>query len=229
MCNLYRSVPPARLVETFRRPLVGQHYAETIAPLKPGPFVLADRIQVGQWGLIPHGSKTRTPMRSDGKTRLSTNNCRRETVASAWTYRHAWSRGQRCLIPAESFDEPYWGTGRNTWWRFHRQDGTPWALAGIWSEWTDPATGEIVHSYSMLTQNCDAHPLLRLMHKPDPQLPPHAQDKRAVVPIEPQHWDQWLTGSQADAQALIRLPALDLLRHGAADPLQQLELPIASA
>lgn len=34
-------------------------------------------------------------------------------------------------------------------------------LAGIWNEWVDPETGELVPSYSMLTINCDDHPLLR--------------------------------------------------------------------
>ena len=28
-------------------------------------------------------------------------------------------------------------------WRFRRADGMPWGLAGLWSEWKDPQTGEI--------------------------------------------------------------------------------------
>jgi putative SOS response-associated peptidase YedK len=35
--------------------------------------------------------------------------------------------------------------------RFARVDGQPWVLAGLWSEWTDPVTGELVPSYTMLT------------------------------------------------------------------------------
>jgi putative SOS response-associated peptidase YedK len=148
---------------------------EGIGPLQQGPFIVPGRAIVGQWGLIPYGSKTREPTRGDGKP-LSTNNCRRETVATAWSFRGPWARGQRCLIPALDYDEPYWGTGKNIWWRFARADGQPWALAGIWSEWTDPDTGEVVPSYTMLTQNCDEHPLLRAFHKPDPALPPDKQD-----------------------------------------------------
>jgi putative SOS response-associated peptidase YedK len=83
---------------------------------------------VGQWGMIPPGSTTRMPMTKLGR-RMSTNNARVETVASAWTFRFPWARGQRCLIPADSYDEPYWGTGKNIWWRFRRADGQPWALA----------------------------------------------------------------------------------------------------
>lgn len=119
---------------------------------------------------------------------------------------------------------PIGGTGKNTWWRFGRADGQPWALAGLWSEWTDPSTGEVVPSYTMFTQNCDAHPLLNRFHKPDPALPPDQQDKRAVVPIEREHWDKWLNGTLDEAAALIRLPAEELFLHGAADPSKQAAL-----
>lgn len=40
----------------------------------------------------------------------------------------------------QSYVEPYGGhRNKNIWWQFERADGLPWALAGIWSEWTDPA------------------------------------------------------------------------------------------
>ena len=70
------------------------------------------------------------------------------------------------------------------------------------------------------------HPLLRLMHKPEPKLGPDQQDKRSVVPIEPEHWDQWLNGSPEHALELIRVPALELFAHGAADPAKQVALPL---
>ncbi|BDT66479.1 hypothetical protein os1_06420 [Comamonadaceae bacterium OS-1] len=153
---------------------------------------------------------------------MSTNNARAERVASAWTFAGPWKAGQRCLIPAQSYVEPYWGyRNKNIWWKFERADGLPWALAGIWSEWTDPATGEVVPSYSMLTQNCDVHPLLKLMHKPelDPKskLPLAEQDKRTVVPIEQGDWDAWLHGTVEHARALIQVPALALFAHGPED------------
>ncbi len=173
--------------------------------------------------MIPGTSKARTPTTSQGR-RMSTNNARVETVATAWTFSRAWKSDQRCLIPADSYDEPYWGTGKNIWWRFARADGAPWALAGLWSEWTDPETGELVPNYTMLTQNCDGHPLLSLMHKPDGAVPP---DKRAVVPIEQTDWDAWLHGSTAQAQALIRVPGMEVFKHAAADPAKQVPLPLA--
>lgn len=225
MCNRYRPARLWHIRDSFGYSLPDDvTYGEAIGPLQAGPFIAADRAMVGQWGLIPYGSKTRKPTRGDGKP-MSTNNCRRETVATAWTFRGPWARGQRCLIPALDYDEPYWGTGKNIWWRFARADGQPWALAGIWSEWTDEATGEMVPSFTMLTQNCDAHSMLNRFHKPDPALPADKQDKRSVVPIEREHWDLWLNGSIDQANDLIQLPGHDVFRHGAADPAKHIDLP----
>ena len=172
MCNLYGSVDADTLRTQLFKGLDGLTWDHTVAPLGQGVFVKQDSVaQVGQWGMIPPSSKERTPKTREGR-RMSTNNARRETVATAWTYRFPWARQQRCLIPAAWFQEPYWGIthadpmtlSKNTWWRFWRDDGEPWMLAGLWSEWTDPATGEVVPNYTMLTQNCDGHPLLALMH-----------------------------------------------------------------
>lgn len=143
------------------------------------------------------------------------------------SFKGPWARGQRCLIPALDYDEPYWGTGRNMWWRFARRDQAPWALAGLWNEWTEPETGEVVLSYTMLTQNCDAHPLLNRMHKPDPSLPADAQDKRSVIPIERADWNTWLHGSTGEATALVRLPPVELFAHGPADPALQVPPELA--
>lgn len=65
---------------------------------------------------------------------------------SAWRqHQPTVQRGARVSVASfqpSGTDEPYWGTGKNIWWRFWREDGEPWALAGLWSEWTDPETGE---------------------------------------------------------------------------------------
>lgn len=177
-----------------------------VYPGYPGAFIRAARdsvapereLVVGQWALIPWFAKER-------KLRYPTCNARSEELANKASYKHPWARGQRCIIPASAFFEPNWESGRHVPWIFRRADGTPWGLAGLWAQWTDPATGEIVESYTMLTINADAHPLMRRMHKPDPRLGPDQQDKRSVVPVEPQDVDPWLFGTQAQAQALVKL------------------------
>jgi putative SOS response-associated peptidase YedK len=202
-----------------------------IAPLRMAPFLRgaagALELVVGQWGMIPPGSEERIPRMKPKPnqkqgTRLSTNNARAERLASAWTFRYSWKDGRRCLIPASEFMEPNWESGANEWWRFRRADKTPWALAGLWSEWTDRATGEVVPNFTMITINADAHPLMKRMHKPEIDLktklplPADKQDKRSVVAIEPADYEQWLQGSADEAMALLRLTPVETFDAGPA-------------
>lgn len=236
MCNLYTATSAPRLALTFQVAVPQTPYPLDVAPLRAGPFVTSHQhAMVGQWGMIPPGATSRTPATRSGE-RLSTNNARREGMANAWTFGPSWKAGRRCLIPADAFQEPYWGSllqpfKKSVPWEFTRVDGEPWALAGLWSEWTDPATGEVVPSYTMVTQNCDGHPLLALMHRPERGsdrriLPLELQDKRAVVPIERGDWDQWLNGRPEDAVTLIKLPPLEVFNHRSADLTKHLALPL---
>ncbi len=161
----------------------------------------------GQWGLIPWFAK-------EPRLKFPTNNARSEELSQKASYKHPWARGQRCIIPATTFDEPNWETGKNVWWRFARADGDPWGLAGLWNTWTDHATGQVYESYTMLTINADAHPLMSRMHKPDPKLSTDRQDKRSVIPVELADVDQWLAGTVKEASELLRLAPVEVFNAG---------------
>ena len=87
--------------------------------------------------------------------------------------------GQRCIIPAASFDEPNWETGKNIWWEFSRADGTPWGLAGLWNAWTHKTTGEVHESYTMLRLSADHCELTSRACKPGPKLSSDAKTSPA--------------------------------------------------
>jgi putative SOS response-associated peptidase YedK len=211
MCNRYVSPAAADLERLWHLKSNGMAFPlKEVFPRGTGIFVRSAKdepqqseIVSGQWGLVPWFAKT-------PKLAYSTNNCRSETVATAASFKQSWARGQRCLIPANFFFEPNWQSGKNEWWSFRRADGQPWALAGIWNTWIDKASGEIVESYTMLTMNADHHPLMRRMHKPDPKFDADKQDKRSVVAIEPAMMNTWLSGTEAQALALIALTSVDL-------------------
>ena len=212
MCTRYIS-PEAGDIERHwqvagRSPL---RWVREVFPGYQGVFIRAARasadyqreLVAGQWALIPWFAKAR-------KLPYPTCNARSEELAAKASYKQPWARGQRCIIPAQAFFEPCWETGRHVPWRFTRTDATPWGLAGLWNTWADPQTGELVESYTMLTLNADAHPLMRRMHRPDPKRPPDLQDKRSVVPIAPEDVDTWLAGPPAQAAALVRLAPVEL-------------------
>lgn len=217
MCNRYQS---PRETEIERMWHVGRHnpgrwWDEDVFPRGTGAFVrraqddtgYSRELVAGQWGLIPWFAK-------EPRLKFPTNNARSEELSQKASYKHPWARGQRCIIPATTFDEPNWETGKNVWWRFARADGEPWGLAGLWHVWTDPATGQIHESYTMLTINADEHPLMSRMHKPDPKLPADKQDKRSVIPIELADIDQWLAGTVAEASQLLRVAPVEVFQAG---------------
>lgn len=92
-------------------------------------------------------------------------------------------------------------------------------LAGLWNAWTDKTTGESIDSYTMLTINADAHPLMRRMHKPDPKLRPDQQDKRSVVAVELDDVDQWLYAPAEEAVKLVKLTPPEMMEAGPSEPL----------
>ncbi|WP_313080527.1 SOS response-associated peptidase family protein [Pulveribacter sp.] len=220
MCNRYT---PPELVEIEREWHIGRQnpvrwWDEVLFPHGQGPFIRRARheteysreLAVGQWGLIPWFAK-------EPNLKYPTNNARSEELSEKASYKLPWARGQRCIIPASSFDEPNWETGKNVWWRFRRTDGRPWGLAGLWSSWVDKVTGEEHESYTMLTINADDHPLMRRMHKPNPKKPAGRQDKRSVISIEPEDVDTWLAGTMEQAKGLLRLPAMEVFDAGPAE------------
>jgi len=227
MCNRYVS-PQEADIERFWH--IGRHnsndWVRQVFPRAQGPFIRRARhdagyereLVVGQWGLIPGFAKM-------AKLPYSTNNARSEELAAKPSFRDSWKRGQRCIIPAESFDEPFWGPYEKQfpkcqWWTFRRADGEPWGLAGLWNVWIDRTTGEEFESYTMLTINADGHELMGKMHKNelDPAtklpLPLERQDKRSVIPIAMEDVDQWLQGTLDDAKQLLRVPAAELFQAG---------------
>ena len=210
MCNLYHMAPRDHVEQHFRTMTPEGYREAAVGPYNTGLILRQGTVGMNavlaQWGMIGPDSAARRP----ASRAIMTNNARAETIATRPTYRQAWRAGQRCLIPCAWYQEPNWESGKNIWWRLRRADGQPWALAGIWSSWTDPVTGEIVPSYSMITVNCDGHPLLGRLHKPDPRLPDDAQDKRSVVSVDEAQWSSWLSGNESQARAMLNPPGVTL-------------------
>ncbi len=221
MCTRYIS-PEAGDIERLwhagaRTP---SRWAREMFPGYQGAFIRSARdatqaqreLVVGQWALIPWFAKER-------KLKFPTCNARSEELSEKASYKQPWARGQRCIIPAASFFEPCWQTGKHMPWRFRQPSGEPWGLAGLWNTWTDRETGELVESYTMLTINADAHPLMSRMHRPDPKRPPHLQDKRSVVPIALVDVDTWLFAPVVEAAKLMRLAPDDAFEGSPATEL----------
>ena len=153
----------------------------------------------GLFGLVPHWA-------TDRKICRSTFNARSETVATKPSFREAWKRGQHCIIPAQAIYEPDWRSGKAIPTRIEREDGRPMGIAGLWSAWKSPQ-GEWVHSYTMLTINADAHPLMNQFHK-------STDEKRMVVVLPEAAYDAWLVATAERSEQFLVPVAAESLKVG---------------
>ena len=143
----------------------------------------------GIFGLIPSWAK-------DDKFARRTFNARSETAATLPSFRDAWRKGQKCIIPADVIYEPDWRTGKAQATRIQRSDGEPMGLAGLWSLWKAP-NGAWIASFTMLTINADDHALMRNFHKP-------ADEKRMVVILPEASYSDWLTAPPSQNMNFLR-------------------------
>lgn len=228
MCSHYQAVTALERFERhFRTAFPAGQQSADMWPAYPAAVVVSRLSQpqgvVASWGLTAasakaFNSKLSAPKLSTSKlstsklpnSKLSTFNARSESVGTSPTFRGAWEKGQRCVVPAEAVYEPDWRSGRHVPTRLQRADGEPMGLAGLWDSWTS-ATGEVRLSFTLLTINADAHPLMKHLHKPQ-------DEKRMVVILQESDYDNWLHGPAAFAIDAARLlqpyPAAQLTAVG---------------
>jgi len=77
-------------------------------------------------------------------------------------------------------------------------------IAGLWERWHDPATGQVLHSYTMLTVNADDHAFMRNYHKP-------GDEKRMVVILPQGLYNDWLDAPAHDSAEFMRQYPADRL------------------
>jgi putative SOS response-associated peptidase YedK len=58
------------------------------------------------------------------------------------TFRDAY-RKRRCIVPVDGFFE--WKAIKG------QRDGAPFGIAGIWENWKEPASGEWIRTFAIIT------------------------------------------------------------------------------
>ena len=116
-----------------------------------------------QWGLIPSWAK-------DDSIRKYTLNAKIETLKEKPSFRN--SVNKRCLIIADGFYEWQWldpkGKSKQQY-LITMPNEELFSFGGIWSEWTDKHTGEILNTYSVVTT--EANELMSKIHNSKKRMP----------------------------------------------------------
>jgi putative SOS response-associated peptidase YedK len=170
MCGRYTlSAPGKKVAEQFGlddAPQLAPRY--NIAPTQTVPVVRAGHagreLALMRWGLVPSWAK-------DLSIGAKMINARSETVAEKPAFRAALKQ-RRCLVLADGFYEWQQAPGGKQPFYFRVQDGTPFALAGLWETWRGPDDAP-VQSCTILTTRANA--LLAPFHDRMPVILPADQ------------------------------------------------------
>ena len=140
-----------------------------------------------RWGLVPFWAKDP----SIGNRMI---NARAETVAEKPAFRAAF-RHRRCVVLADGFYEWRRQGDAKTPYFISLASGEPFALAGLWENWTDKESGESLQTTTLITTEANA--FMQVLHH------------RMPVVLEPCSADEWLDGSvEPLEQAADRTPGL---------------------
>lgn len=138
-------------------------------------------IDLYNWGLIPFWAK-------DDSIRKNTLNARIETLSEKPSFRN--SIKNRCLILVDGFYEWQWkdpkGKEKQQYLITLDKD-EPFAFAGIYSDWVNKETGEVLKTYSIITT--EANELMAEIHN---------NKKRMPVILTSENEKLWLHGTDVN-------------------------------
>lgn len=191
MCGRYTQTiaDPEILTEAFdleAPPSEGIVPRYNIAPLQNIATVVkstdgGNRFAWMRWGLIPAWSK-------DATRASQMINARAETLVEKPSFRDAY-RKRRCLVIADGFYE--WKAtpdGKKTPMYIRLKDGAPFGMAGLWENWKDPASGEMLTTCTIITT--DPNELIKDLH----------HRMAVILPRDSYHF--WLDSKVSDTDAL---------------------------
>ena len=140
----------------------------------------AEGYSLRNWSLIPRWSK-------DPKLKFATFNARAETLTEKPSFRDAWRRSQRCVIPASAYFEWPILDGKKQCHRIARQDDTI-LFGGLWETWRQADV--TLNTFTIITTAAASD--IAWLHSRTPLL------------LDPEQVDQWLSSSPEEAEQMLQ-------------------------
>lgn len=157
-------------------PFQSEHYNAFAYPRTP---VITNtkpkELQLYHWGLIPSWAK-------DKSIQPYTLNAKIETLNEKPSFKD--NINKRCLVIVDGFMEWQWldtkGKKKQPY-LISLPNNNPFAFAGLWNEWLDPSTGELISTYTILTT--EATGLMAEIHN---------SKERSPIILTPEEEAAWL-------------------------------------
>uniref|UniRef100_UPI00321702F1 SOS response-associated peptidase n=1 Tax=uncultured Draconibacterium sp. TaxID=1573823 RepID=UPI00321702F1 len=152
---------------------------------------------VASWGLIPFWVKNEQQQLDIWN---KTINARGESIFEKPSFRTS-AKSKRCLVYIDGFFEHHHFGGNTYPFYIYGVDEEPLILGGLWDEWTNKASGEIINSFTIVTTK--ANSLVKKI-----QNNPNLKEARMPLILNESQAEVWLKGNASEAKKLI-VPAVD--------------------
>ncbi len=146
-----------------------------------------EKIRLVRWGLIPSWVRN---LEAANEIRYKTFNARAESVDSKPSFSKAF-KTKRCIIPVAGFFEWQHAGEKKIPWYIYLADNDIMSLAGIYDNWVETTTGEMLTTFSVITT--DANDLMAEIHN---------SKKRMPVILDRKSEKDWISLSTSDEDAL---------------------------
>lgn len=173
------------------------------------PAICSDNpssVRLLKWGLIPSWVKTAGDA---DEIRLKTFNARSESIDAKPSFSSSF-KSKRCIIPVRGFYEWQHIGKEKIPWYIYSADNQIFTIAGLYSDWVHPDSGEIISTFSIITT--DANDLMAEVHNSKKRMP-------AIIDrSEEKRWID-LSLSPAEAMAMLKPCPSDSLKAHTISPL----------
>ncbi len=173
MCYRY-SIPSREVLEkkfkaTFKRdePFERKYHVGAFSNTKLPVITNEDpkQIDLFHWGLIPFWIKDQ---KNADELRQKTANARAESIFEKPSFRNSAEK-KHCLVLADGFFEWRYFNGRNYPYYIFLKNHEPFAMAGLWDNWTDKETQEKIYTFTIITTK--ANPMMEIIHNKKKRMP----------------------------------------------------------
>lgn len=129
---------------------VEEYFDKLIVPYTRAPVMVAngDTIDITpmKFSMVPSWSK-------EPKVKFATHNARLESIDEKPTWRNVFGR-RHCLVLLTDFIEPiYEGEHAGFMVAFAAKNGGMVYAAGVWDEWVNKESGEVMQSFAIITHD----------------------------------------------------------------------------
>jgi putative SOS response-associated peptidase YedK len=165
---------------------IAEYLDRVVVPYAKAPVLVANgdavETSIMKFSLVPSWSK-------EPKVKFATHNARLESIIEKPTWRTVFGR-KPCLVILTDFIEPiYEGSFAGHMVAFSPKSGQLIYAAGVWDEWVNKTSGEVLQSFAIIT------------HDPPPFVASIGHDRSPIF-LDEDHGHEWLVSAGTPQEEL---------------------------